>query len=841
MSDNISKLLSPIIQSQFPSFYEEEGPMFIEFVRAYYQWLEQSNNVLDTSKSLLDLRDVDKTIDDFIIHFKNKYIPLIKFNTATDKQRIIKNSLDLYRSKGTERSVDLFFRLVYGVPAEVYFPSKDIFRLSANEWVRPIYLEVVNTPYNKDFVGKQITGLDSGTTAFCENYIRKKLNNKTIDILFISSLSGDFKTGEKIAYSGLSPHVAPLIIGSPTTLDIFTGSEGFNVGDLVTLDSDNGVGGKARVANTSNTTGQVDFTLIDGGWGYTTNSIVYISQKVFALANSYADTTNSSNQMFYLFESLVQPQAQIQYESANGTFAANDMIYVYDGANTGSARILSVTTTNSTAGNLFVIPVSGNMQINSIFLKTGNLIGANVVSLGYTDTTAYGKIIGNSSNLTINIVNSNVAHSNTVEIYQTNSSGFSIANATVFSWSFLGANGFVTTKNAKGVFKPGSYYAKYSNGLSIISNGSISNVGMTVGIANLSGGDFTALPGNFVYGAASNTYANLFTIGKGTLANFAISNTLSRSETIQLYPQIISSNNASNIPFNTLALNATAFGFPNNVTANVSSNTSSASVYLKDILYLANLTIGGITGFVSVNPGSDYDYSPFVYVYEPYTAPFNRQDYFITISNLTGGLFVPGEVVTETATGAEGIVRTSNGTTIYVKRTTFFTDFSIGGTVVGQDSGSTATMSYITPDVYGLSAGENAIIYANTSIANGVVTKLEIVDSGYGYINNELVDFTSLDKLRSGSAQVNLLKQGISEGYLNTRDSLLSSDKRLFDGDYYQEYSYDVKVSITLDKYSEIFKNTIHVAGTKFFNTLITQSIGNTQISVIEAGAPTIS
>jgi hypothetical protein len=229
-----------------------------------------------------------------------------------------------------------------------------------------------------------------------------------------------------------------------------------------------------------------------------------------------------------------------------------------------------------------------------------------------------------------------------------------------------------------------------------------------------------------------------------------------------------------------------------------------------------------------------------VYVYEPLIAPFNKQDYYITYTGASGSFSV-GEVVTDSVTGAEGIVRTANSTVLYVKRTTFFTNFSISSTITGTDVGTTAIISDVTSDVQGLSLGENALFNANTSIANGVVTSLEVTDSGYGYINNELVSFTSQDGLRSGSAQVNLTKQGVSEGYLNTRDSFLSSDKHLFDGEYYQEYSYDVKVSITLDKYSEIFKNSIHVAGTKFFNTLITQSIGNTQISVVEAGAPTIS
>lgn len=829
---DIEKILSPLIESQFPAFYKEEGPMFIEFVKAYYEWLEQSNNTINVSKSLLEYRDIDRTIDNFIVQFKNKYIPLIKFDTATDKQRIIKSALDLYRSKGTERSVDLFFRLVFGVPAEVYFPSRDIFRLSANQWIKPRYVEVNNTVYNKEFVGKLVRGLSSGATAFCENFIRKKLSNKYIDVLYLSNIVGDFQTGEKIIYDTLSPDGAPTVVGSLNTLDVFTGSEGFNIGDIVTLNSNNGVGGKARVANVSNITGIVEFDLVDGGWGYTANAEVYVSSKVFSLSNAYADGNNTSNQTFYILENIIQPTAQIQYQNANGTFANGDLIYAYNASatpNVAVGRILQTIESNSTAGNLYVSTVSGNLQINTAFLKTGNTVGANLT--GYTNTSANGKIVGNSSNLTVSFVESNLVFSNTLVISQTNTSGFTTASATVLTWSIVGGNGSFITRDAEGVFRPGSYKATYSNGLSITANGTLTQIDMSIGVSNVSSNQFTTLPGNFIYGVQSNTYANISSVGQGTLASFGISNVLSRSETVVLYSDFIRT-------YKNVALNTDPLGFPGNATANIGFGV------LNDVLSTNTLTIGGITRLVSVNPGEDYNLAPFVFVYEPITAAYQRKDYFLSYSNASGS-FVAGEVVTQNVSGAEGVIRSVNSSVIHLKRTTFFTDFiptaNANTLIVGSDSGVSANVSSVGFDITGLNAGENAIIESSTQSANGSVTDLEVVDSGFGYLNNETVSYVSADGFRSGTAQANLIRQGQSEGFFGTRDSFLSSDKRLFDGDYYQEYSYDIRVSKTLDKYSEIFKNTIHIAGTKFFGTLIAQETNDTKINVIEAGAPIIS
>ena len=118
------------------------------------------------ARNLMNIRDIDKTLDLFIVRFKEKYLKNIEFDVLTNKELLVKNSLDLYRSKGTERSIDLFFRLIYGVSTEVYYPGEDLFKLSSAEWVKPQYIEITGTDRSIELVGKQITGVTSGATAF---------------------------------------------------------------------------------------------------------------------------------------------------------------------------------------------------------------------------------------------------------------------------------------------------------------------------------------------------------------------------------------------------------------------------------------------------------------------------------------------------------------------------------------------------------------------------------------------------------------------------------------------------------------------------------------------------
>jgi hypothetical protein len=63
---SIEKFISPFIQSQFPDFYKSDGPNFVAFVKAYYEWLETSPNPLYKARELYDMMDVDRTAEDFV-------------------------------------------------------------------------------------------------------------------------------------------------------------------------------------------------------------------------------------------------------------------------------------------------------------------------------------------------------------------------------------------------------------------------------------------------------------------------------------------------------------------------------------------------------------------------------------------------------------------------------------------------------------------------------------------------------------------------------------------------------------------------------------------------------
>ena len=149
---NIEDLVSPLIQSQFPAFYNEEGPLFIEFVKSYYKWLETTGQQAYYARNLIEFRDIDKTVDDFIIHFKETFLKDLPLINQVNERLLVRNILDLYQNKGNEQSVKLLIRALFNQDSSVYLPGEDVLKLSDGTWVKPKYLEVTISPRNINFL-----------------------------------------------------------------------------------------------------------------------------------------------------------------------------------------------------------------------------------------------------------------------------------------------------------------------------------------------------------------------------------------------------------------------------------------------------------------------------------------------------------------------------------------------------------------------------------------------------------------------------------------------------------------------------------------------------------------
>lgn len=770
-------------------------------------------------RRLREYSDVDLTTNEFILYFKEKYLKNIQFTTKTNTRQLIKHSLDLYRTKGTPRGLDLLFRLVFGTSVKIYYPGTDVFKTSVGQWFVPQYLELSLKDATTSFVNKQITGLTSGATAFVESVVRRNVKGKFVDLVYISSINGNFVTNEVINLSvnPIDIEEAPVTIGSLTEIEVDadgTGS-GYIVGDIVNVEGRKGTGALARVANVSSIVGTVNFDFIDGGYGYKPDSEVAISEKVLILDNVKVDGLNGA--YFAFTEQVYQPLANISYINANGTFNALDSIRAFDTSNTlvGNGFILSTSATNSTSGTLLCSVVNGTLDSNYL-TTTGNTVVANIAS--FTDKTAVGNVVGTGSNVAIRVSGVNpAAYAVGESVYQFNEvSQRDSANGIIAVYTpDIGGHAIVRLVNCHGAFNSNTPLLTKSGN----SAANIISISLTVGVKDITN-DFFA-NGGVMHGNTFLTSGNVSVLSTGTGATFELSNSFNYTEDVEVAVDRLAD-------FASVALNASAYGLAGNASANLGS-------IIDDSLGFELMTFGRLSAIKGQAIGTDYNLAPIVRVYDKDAVSFGGQD-FIMILDTFATNFKVGELVTQSATDGRGIVTAVSGNTMYVENLRISPDKAIILTsnsttnIVGQDSAVTANVIYIAADEGKEPIGLNAEIDADTRTANGAITKLQLVDSGLSFVEGESVAISGESGNSAGMGFARLGRSGKSKGFYRQKGGFLSDTKKLFDGLYYQDYSYEIRSSITLDRYEEMLRKIMHIPGTKYFGSLVYDTVYETKI-----------
>lgn len=404
--------ISPFIGEQFPAFYKEDNEFFIEFVKGYYKWLEETGNPLYHSRRLPEYFDIDTTPEEFIIHFKEKYLPDFALLNETDKRTLVKYALDIYRSKGSIRSLKLLFKLVYNDEIDVYWPGDDIFKPSDAHFRIPRYLEVSVAPKTQTFVGKQIQGESSGARGIVESVSRRTIQSAIVDVIQMTNVRGSFEYDELISIDGVLEG-CPRVVGSMTTLSVVNGGRDFTDGQILDVVSDSiGFNGRAKVKATTTQSGQVSYTLIDGGAGYRATNNIYISERVLGYDN-LRPWASGSTEGFSLFEVVEQPLVNVSFISATDVIVPGSYVY---GVNSSAGIVAggvvvntSQTNTSYAAGSLVIsdrrIQHIGIDSIVDPDIVTSSFhIGAVVyqkLSLSDTSNNAVGRVFGANSSIVL--------------------------------------------------------------------------------------------------------------------------------------------------------------------------------------------------------------------------------------------------------------------------------------------------------------------------------------------------------------------------------------------------------------------------------------------------------
>ena len=157
------------------------------------------NNIVD----LINFRDPDNVINHFLFNFRDEFLATLPENLAlgVDKRKLIKNIKSLYRSKGSVRGHEMFFRILFGETSETIYPREQMLKASDGQFDSLKVLRVIASVGDAtQLVGRTITGQTSEATAIIENTSTFQIGDKTVTQLILNadSIQGTFTVGEEI-------------------------------------------------------------------------------------------------------------------------------------------------------------------------------------------------------------------------------------------------------------------------------------------------------------------------------------------------------------------------------------------------------------------------------------------------------------------------------------------------------------------------------------------------------------------------------------------------------------------------------------------------------------------
>lgn len=829
----VDNKISKLVASQFPSFYKEDGENFLQFIEAYYAWMETTGQMTDGIRNLESYRDISTTTNDFIDYFTNTFLPSVPRNMAADKKLAVRYAKYFNESRGTFEAYKLLFRAVYGEDIGLNLPSDQILIVSDGDWQIDRYVTTVYDKNNYTLIGKEIVGLESGATALVEDVIRRRIRGKDIQQILLSNILGRFYDLENIRLKTDTNATGqtPIINAGVSKVTISTGGARYQVGDVVDVVSDKlGLFAKIIVTGVEQLNGALTFNITDGGAGYRPTTASPGSEVTFGpalgtgaafsvtqtdLTNSFAlainaDRINSVTQFSVLAPRITNTDGKLRRmrQFANTIIAAPR----YGFAETFVEGVPGGVDYHEYANSILRIANTATISVGDSLFGNTSLANATVQSIiSASAGDSYFKVTGYKKFTPLEGIHINF-----------NSTGAIVGNVTSFSANTYGSH--------------------------------VLNIGNT----------FTISVGDELVGVTSNAFGVVTKVISAAASNTYVH--LSANATSNLTSQFASG------PIKAFANNenirkvgsATVVGTAKNRTANV--ETEDVYTRLVDSFVFKQYSVGSIGSLSSINSGSGYRVPPTVTIRDNDVAALEIKQYRLTLhsdnvnfatgnSNFT--TLSAGDKILQANTGAIAYVMGSSpvGSPISVTQlsnNTYETSVTVwqqlgkiaefsnnapvqietysGSFVQGSNNDvrtktndGSANLVFTIDDDY---IGQNATI-SPTVGSNGSITAVRILDSGFNLDNGETVTLAATDRTDAAAATgvVTLRGAANSEGYYASSKSHISTSRGYIqDSNYYQEYSYEIVAPVALARYRDIALKLVHPAGEALFGRYQLQS-----------------
>lgn len=775
----MDKKTSILVSGQVPEFVREEYPLFVTFLEAYYEFLEnkqtgQNNDLVNKSKDLRYLSDVDYSINQFEDNFLNTFATFLPKDVQVDKAFLIKQMLPLYLAKGNEKSFKLLFRLIFNEEVEVIKPKSNILRASDGKWLIEKAFRISQSVYSTHTANGNTSSsaTASGNTVFkmaqvaasdeVSVYVNDVLQtsgynirreskkvvfntapsaNSTIKILYndfnYALLENRQITGSSSGATAIVERAAQKTVNSKSAFELYVNDKtlvgNFDNGEFATL---NIIGDDGELINilVSGLSTLATINIIEGGASYNVGDPVIIT--------GGGETETAEAIVSEVFSGFIN---QIRVLAGGAGFKTGSNVNLI-GATSNASLVLAID----------AVDVSGANSANTFVVDTTRI--ANYASINISDADYGFPNTSISENVNSRIIDA-LAFSNVVSIGPITNVAILFANAIFASVPTLDADSAPFTNGASE-----EQHVLYTRSLGRIS---INN-----------GGDGYQIGDELIFTTTGN-----MNFGFGAAAAVTNVSSTGAITKVELQPPRITG--TANVYGNT------------NVTVSGTGTFFLDELRVGDRIIINNESrfINTITSNTSLNVNVNFN------------------------SATTGG----GKKI-----GLYGALPVGGVN---------YESTKLPSITVSSVSGANANLSVIAL----MGDGEN--LFATADQDPGAVLKIRIINPGAGYQTPPTIDLTQKGDGNATANSLVEPSYVTFPGRWTTSDSILSASERVIQGrDYYVDYAYVLASKVEFSKFKELFKNLIHPAGFKqYADFRVDETILVNNVSVLSYSSNVIS
>jgi hypothetical protein len=273
MRNELSPHISTILEEFVPDHIRANYPQFIDFVKAYFDYLEVSNESGYFQNTLPQQRDIRTQEQEFLSRIQKEIGLFVPAKYAADPKIFYDRISDLWRSKGSQEAIETFFRLFLDDVVEIEYPWNRVLIPSDGRWIVEDKLRVsmISGDAN-DFAGKTVQQIGSDAQARVDRVERRVYSDGVIfELTLVKGTEvAEFEPRERIVASG---GLEAEIYKSVSGLDITSRGSNYRAGDRIRVKGFEGFSFTAFVSNIDENGGITEVRFSNYGAGNTPDHI----------------------------------------------------------------------------------------------------------------------------------------------------------------------------------------------------------------------------------------------------------------------------------------------------------------------------------------------------------------------------------------------------------------------------------------------------------------------------------------------------------------------------------------------------------------------------------------